>query len=469
MRSDPAATPPAAPAVGVSRSCRSSGMSRGAESGWIAHRQPFHQSQCGGRWPDRARSESSWLPAGGRRRLGVVDLGDGGVIDRHSAGNSMTKRAPCWPSLRSSTRPSCRRMCSSTRASTTQPSLPERCPALMLRENRSKIRARSSTGTPGPWSSTAILTCVSTSASALPSSMLTSVGRRRRRCVVDEVGDHPRQATAIAADDRALRPRRRHAPRRPAPTRRRRRCARTDWRTESSRWSRIAPASKRLISSRSSTSPRKRATSLTRRSSAACARSASRRAAPPPRRSRPTASSEGRSSCETSEAKRASRSTRCCSAAAMSLNGAGEHPEIGISGSRPCLQPAAGDRLGGFGGVGNGRTARRAASTPTSTPSPVVIVAARAAKRHVGERLVVVAEVEELEVVGVDALQADPDDLVGDAVDLGDHPRVDVVPSPTIAQCQRDRLLAQPAARRRPFVVPEERRTARLPRSRAPR
>ena len=80
----------------------------------------------------------------------------------------------------------------------------------MPREKRSKISARSSTGTPGPWSSTAILTWVSTSASALPSSMLTSgcagpVGEG----VVDEVGDDPGQPAAVAADDRVLGPSRR--------------------------------------------------------------------------------------------------------------------------------------------------------------------------------------------------------------------------------------------------------------------
>ncbi len=115
---------------------------------------------------------------------------------------------------------------------------------------------------------------------------------------------------------------------------------------------------------------------------------------------------------------------------------AGEHAEIGIvGGSEPRLEPAAGDRLGGFGGVGD-----RAHGPPSGEHADEHAESGRDRRgeeqrqRHVGQRLVVLVEVEELEVLGVDALEADADDLVGLAVDLGDHAGVDVLrPSPARA------------------------------------
>ena len=159
---------------------------------------------------------------------------------------------------------------------------------------------------------------------------------------------------------------------------------RTNWLTwRSSRCSRIAPASNRLISSRSSTRPRKRATSLTSRSSAACARSgiSSRRASMTSTEADSVISGE-RSSWLTSDANRASRSTRSWSAEAMSLNDVASTPRSGssvgvrrVSSRPPAIAFAASDASA------TGRTARRAASTPTSTPRPVVIVAASSSER----------------------------------------------------------------------------------------
>ena len=117
----------------------------------------------------------------------------------------------------------------------------------------------------------------------------------------------------------------------------------------------MAPASKRLISSRSSTRPWKRLTSLVSRSSAAWARSgsSSRRASITSTDADSVISGE-RSSWLTSEAKRASRSMRSCSAEAMSLNELASTPRSGSSvGGEAGVEAAAGDRLGRLGGVGD--------------------------------------------------------------------------------------------------------------------
>ena len=131
----------------------------------------------------------------------------------------------------------------------------------------------------------------------------------------------------------------------------------------------MAPASNRLISSRSSTSPWNRATSLVSRSSAAWARSGSswRRASITSTEADSVISGE-RSSWLTSEAKRASRSMRSCSAEAMSLNELGERAEVGVvGGGEAGAEVPAGDRLGGLRRLGErpdgaaGGEARRAA------------------------------------------------------------------------------------------------------------
>ena len=113
----------------------------------------------------------------------------------------------------------------------------------------------------------------------------------------------------------------------------------------------------------------------------------------------------------------------------MSLNELASTPRSGssVGASRVSSRPPA-IALAASEASATGRTARRAASTPTSTPSPVVIVAARNSERATLESVSLSSlEAEELEVLGVDAVEADADDLERLAVDLGDHARVDVV------------------------------------------
>ncbi len=145
----------------------------------------------------------------------------------------------------------------------------------------------------------------------------------------------------------------------------------------------MAPASKRLISRRSSTRPWNRLTSLVSRSSAAWARSGSslRRASITSTDADSVISGE-RSSWLTSEAKRASRSMRSCSAEAMSLNELASTPRSGssVGGRRvPRWPPAI--ALAAWAASATGRTARRAAKTPSSTPSAVVITLASSSDR----------------------------------------------------------------------------------------
>ena len=114
----------------------------------------------------------------------------------------------------------------------------------------------------------------------------------------------------------------------------------------------------------------------------------------------------------------------------------GEHAEVGIVGRcEPGLQASAGDRLGGLGGVGD-RTHGAAGCEHADEHAEAGRDRRREQQRQgdVGERLVVVLEAEELEVVGVDANQADADDLERLAVDLGDHPCIDVVGDHPLAQ-----------------------------------
>ena len=141
----------------------------------------------------------------------------------------------------------------------------------------------------------------------------------------------------------------------------------------------IAPASKREISRRSSTRPWNRMTSLDSRSSADCARSgrSSRRASITSTDAARVISGD-RSSWLTSDAKRASRSTRCSSASAMSLNDSVSTRRSGssVNSNRVSRRPPA-IAEAAWAAVPSGRTARRAEKIPTSTPSPVVISAAR--------------------------------------------------------------------------------------------
>ena len=152
----------------------------------------------------------------------------------------------------------------------------------------------------------------------------------------------------------------------------------------SSRCSRIAPASNREISSRSSTRPWNRVTSLDRRSRAAWARSgiSSRRASITSTDAASVMSGD-RSSWLTSDAKRASRSTRCCSASAMSLNESVRIRRSGssVDSSRVSSRPPAIDEAA-CAAVATGLTARRAAKMPRSTASSVEISAAKTSERR---------------------------------------------------------------------------------------
>ena len=105
----------------------SSGMSRGAASGWIA--QPPPRPRRTATASAASDGGAALMPASSRRphrtSAGATSIGS-------RAGSSMTKRAPGSPSLRSSThtRPPCMRTCSSTSARPSPaPSLPLRRPA----------------------------------------------------------------------------------------------------------------------------------------------------------------------------------------------------------------------------------------------------------------------------------------------------------------------------------------------------
>ena len=113
---------------------------------------------------------------------------------------------------------------------------------------------------------------------------------------------------------------------------------------------RAVPTSKREISSRSSTSCLKRSRSLDSRSTAVCARSGSSSDARLEHGSTEAVNviSGERSSWLTSDAKRASRSTRSCSAPAISLNDAASDARSrSAGGTRRVSRLPAGDRLGG--------------------------------------------------------------------------------------------------------------------------
>ena len=107
--------------------------------------------------------------------------------------------------------------------------------------------------------------------------------------------------------------------------------------------------------------PLEPATSPTSRSRAAWARSgiSSRRACITSTDADSVISGE-RSSWLTSDANRASRSTRCCRADAISLNDSASTLQVGVVGRLEArVEAAAGDRLGGLG-----RVAERAHGAP---------------------------------------------------------------------------------------------------------
>ena len=236
----------------------------------------------------------------------------------------------------------------------------------------------------------------------------------------------------------------------------------TNWLAcRSSRCSRIAPASNRLISRRSSTRLRNRATSLTRRSRAAWARSgmSSRRACITSTDADSVINGD-RSSWLTSEAKRASRSTRCCSADAMSLNEVASTPRsgssVGVSRVSRCPPAIA---LAASEASATGRTARRAASTPaTHAETGRDRRREQQRQRDVRQRAVVLIEAERLEVGAVDPHQRDAHHQRGLPVDVGDlarrHPVVDH-PRPHVGG---DRLLVEAGRARRPVAVGHQQR-----------
>ena len=166
----------------------------------------------------------------------------------------------------------------------------------------------------------------------------------------------------------------------------------------------MAPASKREISSRSSTSPWNRLTSLDSRSSAAWARSgiSSRRASITSTDADRVINGE-RSSWLTSEAKRASRSIRACSADGHVVERVGEHARgrgrrsvsRRVSRRPPAIALAAcaasATRPHGAPRREHAERARRAAVVITTRQD-------RATGATVRTASVVVAEVEELEV-----------------------------------------------------------------------
>ncbi len=237
----------------------------------------------------------------------------------------------------------------------------------------------------------------------------------------------------------------------------------TAWRTNSatsrsSRCRRIAPASNREISSRSSTSDWKRATSPTSRSSAAAARSgrSSRRACITSALAASVISGE-RSSWLTSLAKRASRSTRVCSASAMSLNAFVNVLRSGSSdGSRRVsIRPPA-IALAAWAASPSGRTARRAANEPISTPASVVMIPPNSRLRlTLLQRRLHVAQREELEVRPVARLQREADDQGRLAVDAGDLPRGDAVVDDPLAQRRGDRVAPVHRIARHPLALVE--------------
>ena len=149
----------------------------------------------------------------------------------------------------------------------------------------------------------------------------------------------------------------------------------TNWSAlRSSRLRGTTPASNREISRRSSTRVRKRVTSLRSRSTAARARSgiSDLRLSITSMDASSVMSGE-RSSWLTSEAKRASRSTRCSSASAISLNDSARTPRSGsFSGfNRVSSRPPAID-FAARAASATGRTARRAANAPAITLRPRV-------------------------------------------------------------------------------------------------
>ena len=145
-----------------------------------------------------------------------------------------------------------------------------------------------------------------------------------------------------------------------------------------SRTRRIAPASNREISNKSSTKPWNRATSLDSKSSAACDRSGSSS-----RRDSRTCTDAAkvirglRSSWLTSEVNRASRSTRSCSVVTMSLNAEVRACMSGSSvGSRRVSSRPSAIARAACAALASGRTARREANTPSAIPTNVVVNAA---------------------------------------------------------------------------------------------
>ena len=128
----------------------------------------------------------------------------------------------------------------------------------------------------------------------------------------------------------------------------------------------MTPASKREISSRSSTSCRNRSMSATIRSSAALARSGmSSRWFSSTSIDAARVMSGERSSWLTLEANRASRWIRSSRAMAISLNDVGQGGEVGVvAGLHPGLQVAGGDGVDGLADAPE--RAQRRAEPPTS-------------------------------------------------------------------------------------------------------
>ncbi len=236
--------------------------------------------------------------------------------------------------------------------------------------------------------------------------------------------------------------------------------AATAWRTNcttprSSRCSRIAPASKRLISRRSSTRPWKRLTSPASRSSAERARSdsSSRRASRTSTDADRVISGE-RSSWLTSDANRASRSMRTCSADAMSLNELASTPRSGsLDGESRVSRAPPAMALAACAASATGRTARRAANTPSSTPSAVVITPASSSDRATLRRVRSSSSRSKNSKYGAELGKWNADDEHGLTDGVVDHPRGDPVHRDLLHERVRDGVGAEPADPGRPPVV----------------
>ena len=251
--------------------------------------------------------------------------------------------------------PPCIRTCSSTSASPRPaPSLPVRRPAPPPRANRSKIEVALLLGHAGPVVLDRDL------------DVRDRVVRRRRRSMIVISGSPPPYARALSMRLAITRASRRRSPRIRASSARSRHVDRRRREASSRRppggrtRRRAAPrgagGSRRHRTGRSPAGPRRGPGTASRRSTAGRARPgprsgiSSRRASITSTEAASVISGE-RSSWLTSDAKRASRSTRCCSASAMSLNDSVRIAQIGIVGRFEAgVESTAGDRRGGLRG-----------------------------------------------------------------------------------------------------------------------